>query len=39
MEHKAPVDLLHLFLWFANALTSLQVFLISVISSSIVSNL
>jgi hypothetical protein len=32
----SPVKLLHLFLWFAKALTSLEVFPISVISSSIV---
>jgi hypothetical protein len=36
MEHRAPVKLLHFFLWFASALTSLQVFSISIISSSIV---
>jgi hypothetical protein len=36
MEHRAPVKLLRLFFWFAKALTSLQVFPISVISSSIV---
>jgi hypothetical protein len=34
VEHRAPVKLLRL-LWFANALTSLQVFPISVISSSV----
>jgi hypothetical protein len=36
VEHRAPVKLLHLILWFANALTSLQFFPISVISSSVV---
>jgi hypothetical protein len=36
MEQIAPVKLLHLLLWFANALASLQVFPNSVISSSIV---
>jgi hypothetical protein len=36
MEHRAPVKLLQFFLWFAKALTSLQVFPIWVISSSIV---
>jgi hypothetical protein len=36
MEHRAPVKVLHVFLWFANALTPVQVFPISVISSSIV---
>jgi hypothetical protein len=36
MEHRAPVKLLHLLLWFAKTVTSLQVFPISVISSSIV---
>jgi hypothetical protein len=36
MEHRAPMKLLHLFLCFAKALTFLQVFPISVISSCVV---